>query len=183
MKNAILKLRAEGLSYAEICNQLSCSKSIISYYCNNTTKIKTRAATKRLRQNNTLTQKVTVFKSRGITTKTKDFKRRDKANTQNSKEKFLFFASDVIQKIGDNPICYLTGRKIDLTSSSSYQFDHIIPHSKGGANSLDNLGLTCKAANLAKHNLTLEEFISLCSEVLNHHGYKVAVPDRIERSA
>lgn len=184
MKNTILKLRAEGLSYSKICSQLGCSKATVAYHCNNTTKTKTLNTTKRLRKDDTLINKVDKFKRRrgGITDKTKEFQRRDKFTGKNSKAKFSFFADDVKQKIGTDPKCYLTGRLIDLSSPNTFHFDHILPVSKGGDNSLENLGIACKAANMSKHDLTLDEFISLCIEVLNFQGYGVAVPDRIERS-
>ena len=72
-----------------------------------------------------------------------------------------------------NPHCYLTGRPIDLLKPKSYHCDHIIPVSKGGLASLDNLALACKDANIAKGNLSIDDFISLCKEILIHHGYNV----------
>ncbi len=184
MKNIILKLRAEGLTYSEICKQLNCSKATVAYHCNNTTKLKTLNTTKQLRKNNSLISKVDKFKEKrgGIIDKTKDFQRRDTTIGKQPKANFLFFAKDVKNKIGDNPRCYLTGRQINLNLPNSFHFDHIKPVSKGGDNSLENLGVACKEANMAKHNLTLNEFISLCIEILTFQGYKVAVPDRIERS-
>lgn len=80
---------------------------------------------------------------------------------------------NVLSHFGKNPKCYLTGRKIDLTKTSSYHFDHIIPRTKGGENTLENLGLLCKDANIAKYNKTSEEFISLCREILENNGYKI----------
>jgi hypothetical protein len=35
------------------------------------------------------------------------------------------------------------------------------------------LQLVCKDVNIAKSNLTEEEFIQLCKDVLLHHGYKI----------
>jgi len=77
-----------------------------------------------------------------------------------------FKAKDLLAKIGDNPICYLTGRPIDLSDGRSYHLDHIVPISKGGDNTLDNCNIACKEANQAKHNLSKDEFIKLCQEVL-----------------
>ena len=84
---------------------------------------------------------------------------------------------DLIAHIGDSPICYLTGRTIDITKPRTYQFDHKLPRSKGGENSLDNLGITTKEANQAKHNMTEEEFVQLCKDVLVHRGYSITTPD------
>lgn len=79
----------------------------------------------------------------------------------------------ILEKIGKNPTCYLTGRKINLKDTSTYHFDHIIPASKGGTNELDNLGLVCKEINIAKNDKTPEEFIKLCIEVLEYNGYSI----------
>jgi CRISPR/Cas system Type II protein with McrA/HNH and RuvC-like nuclease domain len=80
---------------------------------------------------------------------------------------------DVFRKFGSNPCCYLTGRPIDVNQTRSYHFDHVVPVSKGGDNSLDNLGLCVKEANVAKNNLTVEQLIELCKDILQHHGYKI----------
>ena len=83
-----------------------------------------------------------------------------------------FTVEDLLSKIGDDPVCALTGRPIDLLKSRTYQLDHIIPKSKGGDNSLENCQLACKDANQAKHDLTLNDFISLCREVVDYHDNK-----------
>lgn len=79
-----------------------------------------------------------------------------------------FKVNDLLEKIGDNPTCYLTGRTIDLLDGKSYHLDHIIPKNRGGENTLDNCNIACKDANQAKGNLLYCEFIELCKEVLNH---------------
>jgi 5-methylcytosine-specific restriction endonuclease McrA len=78
-----------------------------------------------------------------------------------------FKVKDLLEKIGDHPICQLTGRRIDLSDGPSYHLDHIIPKTKGGSNDLDNCQLLCKQANQAKANMLTEEFIQLCREVLD----------------
>lgn len=37
------------------------------------------------------------------------------------------------------------------------QYDHVVPHSAGGENTLDNLIITCSACNFGKMNYTLQE--------------------------
>jgi 5-methylcytosine-specific restriction endonuclease McrA len=37
------------------------------------------------------------------------------------------------------------------------QYDHVVPHSNGGENTLENLIVTCAACNYGKNNYTLEE--------------------------
>lgn len=80
-----------------------------------------------------------------------------------------FKVQDLLNKIGDNPQCYLTGRSINLLDGKSYHLDHIVPKNKGGQNSLDNCNIACKDANQAKGNLLYDEFIILCEEVLRFH--------------
>ena len=79
-----------------------------------------------------------------------------------------FKVKDLLEKIGENPICYLTGRPINLLDGQSYHLDHIIPKSKGGNNSLENCNIACKEANQAKSNLSQEEFYLLCLDVVNN---------------
>lgn len=83
-----------------------------------------------------------------------------------------FKPKELLEKIGDNPKCYLTGRSIDLLDGKSYHLDHIIPKNKGGLNSLDNCNIACRDANQAKGNLLYHEFIDLCREVLEFHSNK-----------
>jgi 5-methylcytosine-specific restriction endonuclease McrA len=83
-----------------------------------------------------------------------------------------FKVKDLLDKIGDDPTCYLTGRKIDLLDGKSYHLDHIIPKNRGGLNTLDNCNIACKDANQAKGNLLHSELILMCEEILNHHKNK-----------
>ena len=80
-----------------------------------------------------------------------------------------FTEDDLFNKIKENPKCYLTGRDIDVSKPSQWSLDHIIPVSKGGVNSLENCGITCKEANHAKNNLLLNEFIKLCHDVVKQY--------------
>jgi hypothetical protein len=171
MKNKILELRNQGKSYKEIKEELNCSKSTISYYCGEGQKEKTRDRTKKYRKIQ-LNSKIEVFKNKSNRDKLRDFQRRDGFYLK-SKQEINFTREDVIKKIGKNPICYLTGKPINLSNSRSYHFDHIIPPGKGGDNSLQNLGLLRKEINLMKHNFTIDELITYCKEILEYQGYKV----------
>ena len=94
---------------------------------------------------------------------------RDKNNIrQKKKQKPLFTLEEFLEKTGDSPICYLTGQPIDISKPKSYQFDHKIPRSRGGDNSLDNLGLCVNRANRAKYDLTPEEFYYLCKDIVEY---------------
>lgn len=46
----------------------------------------------------------------------------------------------------------------------------MIPVSKGGEGTLENLGFTVPEANRSKSDMTLEEYLDLCEEVLRYHG-------------
>lgn len=106
-----------------------------------------------------------------IRTKLKSFFRKSKIEV--TKTMLDNFLDTVLTKIRSNPKCYITGRPINLMDSSSYHFDHILPRSRGGDNSVENLGLTCAIANRSKSNMTIEEYIELCKEVLINHGYEI----------
>lgn len=186
VKDQILELRDRGYSYRDIQNKLKCSKGTISYHCGEGQKDKTSNRRKSRRN-----------KQHPLKTKLERFLYRSKCSNKNSQEnnrklnKILyqkiqtfstnnrreyngmsFTVEDLLNKIGDKPVCALTGRSIDLLNSRSYQLDHIIPKAKGGDNSLENCQIACREANQAKHDLTLEDFVSLCREVVDYHDSK-----------
>jgi 5-methylcytosine-specific restriction endonuclease McrA len=186
MKEKILKLRQEGKTYDQIRDILGCSKGTIAYHCGKGQKDKTRRRIKKSRSSaHPLKRKIENFKARrALKTKTEKFQCRvslgDSRKISGSSRcsmkdvEINFRGDDVIKKFGSNPKCALSGREISWEKSSSYVLDHIIPVQRGGDNSLDNLQLLNPQINMAKSNLTDEEFISLCKEVLEHQGYKVA---------
>lgn len=168
MKEKIIQLRNEGNSYTEIERILGCSKGTIAYHCGVGQKEKVKQRNKSYRSNllTILKRKKDNFCCVG--------ERKCKGNPARKRMPSPFSSKDFLKKMTDNPICYLTGRNIDLTSPKTYQCDHIIPVSRGGRNALDNMGLTCKEANMAKSNMSFDEFINLCKEVLVHNGYKIS---------
>jgi len=182
LKDDILRLREEGLSFTKIAKSLDCSKSVISYHCGNgSEKHRVSSNTK---NRPSICKKVSKFKTRcsrvnyqGIRSKLKTFKRKstspgNKTNTiVNSIDK-NYTCKDVINKIGENPICYLTGTPINLDDSASYHLDHIIPTARGGSNNLDNLQICLRDVNLAKGQLMVEEFYELCESVLRYRDSK-----------
>jgi 5-methylcytosine-specific restriction endonuclease McrA len=173
MKEKILKLRSEGKSYNEIVEILGCSKSTVCYHCGTGQKDKTNVRTYARRKRTVISQRVESFHNRSIKDRSEDFQRERLAAGGLGKRNLTFRWQDVIAKFGWETKCYLTGREIDIKNSKGYHFDHMIPVSKGGSSSLDNLGITCKQANQAKNNMSIDEFIQLSKEVLEHHGYKV----------
>jgi 5-methylcytosine-specific restriction endonuclease McrA len=79
-----------------------------------------------------------------------------------------FTWEDLVERLGDDPRCYLTGKQLNLDDPSSFQIDHIQPRSRGGDNSLENCGIASKDANQCKRDLTVEEFYLLCKGVVNN---------------
>ena len=179
VKNQILDLHKQGLSYSAIQKRLKCSKGTISYHCGKGQKNKKNKRQQNRRSISVLRNKIENFRYRKQKCIVYDSDTRDVRKILSIKLRFFsmsrktktvkqkFSLQELIDKIGDNPKCYLTGRSIDLSDGRSYHLDHIVPISKGGDNSLDNCEIACKEANQAKHNLSKDEFIKLCQEVVD----------------
>lgn len=73
-------------------------------------------------------------------------------------------------------LCALTGKKLDRTS----QLDHILPKAKGGTDYIENLQWLSQEANLAKRDLTDEQFISLCASVMNWIGKRIDLIENLQ---
>jgi len=175
MKEQILKLRKEGKTYKEIVEKVGCSKGTVAYHCGKGVKEKSKKRLIKLRKGNSLISKTDSFKNKCKSTlieKNRDYQN-NRSLRKRGKVKFIFGVKDVIEKVGNNPICYLTGRKIDLTKPRSFHFDHIIPVGKGGISTLDNLGIACRDVNVSKSDLMVEDYLKLCKEVLEYNGYIV----------
>lgn len=177
MKEQILKLRAEGKSYNEIKEILGCSKGTISYHCGKGQKEKTTKRRQKRREN-ILLKKVESYKHRktrkDVVESVRKFQKRDN-NSKGGVNKDInttFTWEDVIAKVGADTVCYLSGEKIDLYSNE-YQLDHKIPASKGGENTLDNLGITHRDVNQMKRDLTIDELLEWCEKILKYNGYKI----------
>jgi 5-methylcytosine-specific restriction endonuclease McrA len=191
MREKILELRNQGKSYNQISEILGCSKSTISYYCGDNQKEKVRERTNKLRSKNPLIQKVDNFKSRIKTIGKLDinedkeeryvkesirkFQTRDYPNEKryNKLKTKTFNFEDVIEKFGVDTKCYLSGEPINLYKNN-YNLDHIIPVSKNGDNSINNLGITHEVVNRMKSDLTPEELMEWCIKILIYNGYKVS---------
>ena len=61
--------------------------------------------------------------------------------------------------------CVFTGQKL---TSDNMSADHIISKSKGGLNVPSNIRLVLKPINIARQNMTDEEFVDLCKSVVNY---------------
>ena len=62
--------------------------------------------------------------------------------------------------------CPISGRS--LTVGLNCHLDHIIPKSRGGNDSINNIRWVDKDVNQAKHGLLDDEFFSLIKEISNH---------------
>lgn len=170
LSEKIIRLRANGKTYAQIRSELGCSISLISYYVGEGQKEKTldRQRKRRSSLEGAVKHKIETFteQPKKISNKISDFHR----NLDKSKGIKNFTFQDVIEKYGAETTCYLTGDVIDLAKPSEYEFDHKTPRSRGGNNSFENLGISTREANRAKGTLTVDEFLDLCEKVLRHHG-------------
>ena len=175
------------MSYTQIQSQLGCSKSLISYHCNQQTKDKTKARFKKEIWKEKFLRQLDNFKrrrvGRGKSSKCKDWNHKLRSAiscfqiSRVSKETRMknkhFTYKEAIEHFGGTTTkCYLTGRTIDILKDD-YCLDHIVPISKGGSNQLSNMGMTCPEANASKSDLTLEEYLNLCKEVLENFGYTI----------
>ena len=182
LKQKILEFREQGYSYNKIAKELDCAKSTVCYHLGEDQKEKRRIRLHRHRKLSPLNAKRSRFlednkrrHSDSVVSKETNIrkiikmKRDNFARNKNGDNDYMFSIDELIEHIGDNPKCYLTGKKIDLSDSSSYSLDHIIPRSKGGDSSLENCALACREANQAKSDLNLEEFIDLCQAVVDKY--------------
>lgn len=170
MKEKILKLRLEGKTYNQIKNILGCSKSTISFHCGEGQKEKNRLRGKKYKSENYLIKKVDAWHRNKFILATRNFKvpyniKKDNIDYFNYKE--------VLKKFGMNTFCYMTGEKINLLKDNKYQFDHIIPISRGGKSDIENLGILHKTVNRMKHNLNNDEFLYWCIKILKYNGYNI----------
>lgn len=194
LKDRILDLRSQGLSYNAIVEILNCSKGTIAYHCNETSKLKSTALRKESRKENPLKKKIGDFMYKRYVPaktqtefKTPDHQRIAKTNPLRGKiknymrvvgynkgnkvmEPVTFSPKDLLELRGT--ICYLTGDQIDIMNSKSYHLDHRVSKSKGGLNTLENCELATRAANQAKGDLSTDEFFELCVKVVKHNNLK-----------
>jgi len=172
MKDKIIELKQQGLSFGEISRQLGCAKSTVSYHLTDE-KEKSKGRKKKMLDNNFVQKRLYELSNRQLQHATRDFQRRDKGTMMDKPKAYSFKYQDVIDKFGKNTICYLSGTPIDLIEGKNYNFDHIVPASRGGENTLENLGIVYKDFNKMKGSLTIDELIENCKKILTHHGYTI----------
>lgn len=200
IKNQILELKNQGVGFNEIKRRLKCSSATLSYHLSKGQKAKNYQRTVNRRNKHPYIRKIENFiygnRSRSnikknptyswyklllskilgfsITQEGRQVKMNGKRILATTMK--VFSVEDVIEKFGEHPKCYLTGKILDIQKPRTYQFDHIIPVSQGGDCTIDNLGLCTKEANEAKGSMTPSEFFDFCRKVLEYQGYKVESP-------
>jgi len=177
--NKIVELKKEGYTYNKIMKELNCSKSTISYYLGDNQKEKTKKRNKKTssKPEFVLQKKLYVFRYRDnlgkrVLSKVRDFQRREGSKLFSTQE-INFSFDDFLSKIGEEPKCYLSGQPIDLYETKSYSIDHITPASKGCENTIENAGLISSSINKMKSDITVDEFLKKCIQVLEYNGYGI----------
>lgn len=68
----------------------------------------------------------------------------------------------------DGPfICYLCGKEHQSWDNHNVSVDHVIPKSRGGKNTSDNVRITCFTCNSKKSDATYEELLEWCKLILD----------------
>lgn len=164
IKDQVLDLNSQGKTVLEIAEILQCSKTTVYYHI-----------TPGYRDKVMSIQRIHRKREEAIRKKQERqrYENTIKRSRTRSESPITYTFEDFKKFLEEHPTCYLTGRPIDISDNTSYQVDHIVPHSKGGTNDLSNLGVTCRDANMAKSDMLLEDFIQLCEDVLINRGYKI----------
>lgn len=74
-------------------------------------------------------------------------------------------AADELRALWGGGRCALSGRLLELDTA---HLDHILPKSRGGGHTIDNLQWLDPEVNKAKRAMTDEEFRLICHEVAMH---------------
>jgi len=197
-KQKILELRELGFSYNKISEIVGCSKGTISYHVGFGQKKKSSVRRQKRRKSDPFIPKiehflyrksipfysypinkekrsVKSFLDKNIYLKIRSFHKTNEIKNMPASQ-LNFTPKQLQEKIGDNPVCYLSGRPIDIQNTRSWELDHIVPSSKGGVNDLSNCGILSAEVNRAKSDLLIPEFLKLCEDVLKYQGYLVVAP-------
>lgn len=162
----IIELREKGYSYRKISNELNCSLNAVQYHLVEKTRLKNREKSKlykNRKKNNIKVEKKHYKESKELLQSLHARRYGFLGKVKENEKRFSFYEfRDYLIK---NNFCYLTGEIINIEEKDSYEIDHIIPKSKNGERTLNNLGLLSKKINQAKKDMDLFEFIDLCNKV------------------
>jgi 5-methylcytosine-specific restriction endonuclease McrA len=170
IEEQIKNLKSQNFNYRQIANKVGCSIGIVHQVLKGS-HIPFEYKQKKARKKYVRAYEPNPSARRIVSLKIGNFKGRKKGGNVGQKTND-FTLQDVLNKIGGSPVCYLSGRPLDLTNRRSFVFDHVTPVDRNGDNSLNNLNIAHPDANRAKNNLLNDEFIQLCKDVLVHNGYE-----------
>lgn len=87
---------------------------------------------------------------------------------RNIRRQGSYISTEELKKLGypEGQHCYICGQLIEKREDA--ELDHIIPRTKGGDNTLDNLAWAHRTCNRMKHNFTLTEFLEQAKSILEH---------------
>lgn len=177
LHDQITQLKQQGKSNSKIVELLHCSTGTLAYHLYPKSKRATQRRAKEAVRSGKKKEYHKQYLTNGggrarLSCKITQFHRL--GNISKIQLPRTFSLDTIINQLGPNPKCYLTGEAIDLSNPGSYSLDHKLPVSKGGQSVLDNLGLCTSEINRAKNDKTPEEFIQLCKKVLEFNGYFVS---------
>lgn len=177
LKEKIKELRIQNKTYKEIMFELGICKSTVNYHCSDSAKEQNKKRKMKFKRLNPLAIKVDAFKRR-LRNQVGRFQHRienvgEGKLKEYSASNLTFHWKDVFELVKTNPKCYLTGDSLDIEEINGIALDHKIPVSKGGNNSLENLGICSSQANRCKTDQTVDEHIEYCKKVLTNFGYKI----------
>ena len=69
--------------------------------------------------------------------------------------------------------CAMTGRALNLRGHPRASLDHRVPRSRSGETTPENLQWVSRQVNVSKNALSVDEFVGLCAEVVQHHSQGV----------
>lgn len=189
LQERILQLRSSGKTYNQIVEELECSKSTVSYYCNSGVKqrhLQRISAKKRENWRYRFITRVSNYRLRKIkdvetSTMCTDWNKKFRTAASSFKNRYKdkgtivtkYTYKEALEHLGGTKVkCYITGIPIDI-EVDDYQLDHIIPVSKGGTNDICNMGITLPIINQMKGNLSTEELLHWCRVILEANDYEV----------
>lgn len=173
IKIKIKKLLDAGYSRKQIMKKLGCSKSMVSYVATDKKRNQKRCyVSKKLfyfknREENTIVDVTNCSPDEDLSNFCEKISSFRKASTM--QQGTTPTKKNVLEKFSGNPCCGLCGTTCDFKNSKSYSFDHYIPKSRGGDNSLENMQLLCMECNMMKHAMLQEEFLEKCKMIVEYN--------------
>jgi 5-methylcytosine-specific restriction endonuclease McrA len=73
-------------------------------------------------------------------------------------------------------LCALTGERL---TRENVDVDHILPKTRGGSDASGNLRWVTRTVNLAKRDLTDDEFFALCGNVMRWIGRRIELTSQL----